>query len=70
MTCPRCHTDHDTTACPLYQTYLYPTHPQPTMAPMTGWVCPNCKAGVSPYTDVCPVCPPLQVVTITTEGSK
>lgn len=32
-----------------------------------GWKCPNCGAGLSPYTDQCPNCRPVPQITCNTD---
>lgn len=32
--------------------YIFP--PQPNPEPITGWICPKCGGGVSPFTQKCP----------------
>ena len=45
---------HTSKECP---TYCHNYRAPPTKGAI-GWVCPNCQAGLSPYTDRCP-CRPM-----------
>ncbi len=44
----------------------------PDWAPMklTGWTCPKCGAGISPFTDQCPNCRPPTTITFSGLGNS
>jgi len=58
MPCPNCHQEHDSTGCPPTPVPDLTAGGEKKYFGMTGWKCPNCGAGVSPFTNVCPVCRP------------
>ena len=64
MKCPECGgpwvEDHrgyvHLAGCPFGRYEAMPFPPQALGGPATGWICPRCSRGVSPWVQVCPLC--------------